>query len=376
MLSALVEDFRDLGEEIVTTLDSRLKHLQNHINAHNIIQISGGEFEENFDKTVADSEAVLLIAPESAEILYKLALRVEKAGKLLLGPSSDAIKVATDKAETHKKALEAHVLVPSAIRVSFAERLDIIDKICRQIGYPVVFKPIDGVGGGGICIVAKPNDIDAGLETVNKETQLETFQVQKLINGLDVSVSALVSLKEIRPISLNAQLVKLSPPGGQSEYQGGYLPISHTLMAETFKNSQKVLQHIEGFRGYVGLDFVFSYAPFLIEINPRITTSYLGLREVISPNPARLILDAVQEKPLKKIKTSGTTVFSKLTFAGEFTTLEIPSQFQNKIKIVTPPFPIRGNTITFVVARAGTIKEAQEILNSFVAHIKKQKFSA
>ena len=373
MLSALVEDFRDLGEEVVTTLDSRLHAMKDHIKAHKIVEIAGGEFEETFEKTLTDADAVLLIAPESEDVLYKLAKSVEKAGKVLLGPSSDAIKITTDKAETHKKALDAHVLVPSAIRVAFKEKIDFIDIICRQIGYPVVFKPIDGVGGGGICVISNLKDIAAGLQTVKTGTTLETFQIQKLISGLDVSVSTLVTEKEVHLLTLNAQLVKLTPPGGQSEYQGGYLPISHNLMNETFENSKKILQHIGGFRGYVGLDYVFSYAPFLIEINPRITTSYLGLREVITPNPARLILDAVQGKSIRQIKTTGAAIYSKISFEGELSTLDIPPTFQNRIKISTPPFPIKGKSITFLVALAETIKLAQETLTSFIQYVKNKE---
>ncbi|NVM53055.1 MAG: ATP-grasp domain-containing protein [Candidatus Helarchaeota archaeon] len=373
MLNAVVEDFRGVGEEIVTTLDARLTPIQNYIRAHKIIEIAGGEFEEKFEANLAESDAVLLIAPEFDNILFELARKVERAGKLLLGPSADAIKITADKAETHKKALEAHVLVPSAIRVAFSEKSELIDKICRQIGYPVVFKPIDGVGGSGICIIASQQDIEAGLQTVRKETRLETFQVQKFINGLDVSISAIVSEKEVRPISLNAQLVRLGPPTGESEYRGGYLPISHALKDEAFENSKKILQHLEGFRGYVGLDFVFSYAPFLIEINPRITTSYLGLREVLSINPAQIILDAVQGKPSKKVSLNGATIFTKETFEGEWNHLEVPTAFQGRIKISTPPFPVQGHTITLLVARAESIKLAQETLTNFINYIKKQK---
>ncbi len=371
MLNAVVTDFKALGEEIVTTLDARLKPVQQYLNADNLIEIQQNSFDDIFETLINDVDAVLLIAPESENTLFNLARQVEKAGKRLIGPSSDAIRIATNKAETHRKALDAHVLVPSAIRVGFSEKQEIIDKICQQIGYPVVFKPIDGVGGSGICIVANQKNIGAGLETVQKETTLDTFQIQKYINGLDVSVSAIVSQREVRPISLNAQLVRLAPPGQQSEYQGGYLPISHTLREEAFQNSQKILEHIEGFQGYVGIDFVFSYAPFLIEINPRITTSYIGLREVLSPNPARLILDALQGEIPSKITLTGAAVFSKLELATEIKSLTIPPEFQMKIKISTPPFPHQGSTTIFLVALGSTVNSAQQTLTSFINYMKK-----
>lgn len=375
MLNAVVEDFREVGQEIVTTLDSSLNIMQDYLKANKIIEISGKEeFEEKFTETIADSDAVLLIAPESDNILYELAKKVEAAGRLLLGPSSDAIKIAGNKIETHKKALEAHVLIPSGIRIAFSEELEKIDKICNQIGYPVVFKPIDGVGGNGICIVANSQDIEAGMQIVQNFTHLDSFQAQKFINGLDVSVSAIVSGQNVYPISLNAQLVKIGPPDGKSEYRGGYLPIGHRLGEEAFENTKKVLKYIGGFQGYVGLDFVFSYAPFLIEINPRITTSYLGLREVLSPNPAQLILDAVQGKPQKELSFEGASIYTKVEFPGEFTALEIPIEFQNRIKISTPPIPKQGQTIAFIVVKAESIKEAQETLTSFINSVNGESF--
>lgn len=365
MLNAVVEDFRDLGEEIITTIDSRLVPIKHHIHAHVIEQITGENFHDTFERIAADSDIILLIAPEFQNILYNLATRVEKAGRLLLGPSAGAIRITTDKAETQKKALEAHVLVPSGIRVSFSEQLPIIDKICSQIGYPVVFKPIDGVGGAGICIVATSQDISAALDTVRHETTLDTFHVQKFISGLDVSVSVIGNSKSITPISLNAQLMRLAPPGSPSQYHGGYLPISHPLKEEAFANCQKVLNYLKGFRGYIGLDFVFSYAPFLIEINPRITTSYLGLREVLSPSPARLILDAAFDKPLKQFTFSGAAIYTKVTLTTELHSIEIPPEFQNKIKISAPPFPMGGQSTIFLVAYANSIKEAQETMDQF-----------
>ncbi len=369
MLNAVIQDFSATTHEIVTTLDSRLKPFQNQLQADKIVELQPTTFIENFNKELDKADAVLLIAPESNNTLYNLTKKVEEAGKELLGSSSEAIKIASDKTLTHKKALDAHVLVPSAIKVGFSEKAEIIDKICIQIGYPVVFKPIDGVGGAGISIVANLKDISEGITTVQKETTLDAFQIQKYINGLDVSISTIASRGKIFPLSLNAQLVRLSSPGDQSEYRGGYLPIEHHLLNEAFENSRKILESIEGLQGYVGLDFVFSYAPFLIEINPRITTSYLGLREVLSQNPAQLILDAHQGKPPRKVKLTGATVFSKIELKSGFQRLDIPQRLQGHIKISSPPFQIHGKTISFIVAIGNSIKDAQQILTDYFTYL-------
>jgi predicted ATP-grasp superfamily ATP-dependent carboligase len=50
---------------------------------------------------------------------------------------------------------------------------------------------------------------------------------------------------------------------------------------------------IPGLRGYVGVDLVLSDTDaVLIEINPRLTTAYVGLRRALEQNVAALIVDA------------------------------------------------------------------------------------
>ena len=52
---------------------------------------------------------------------------------------------------------------------------------------------------------------------------------------------------------------------------------------------------IDGLRGYVGVDMVLGDAgDYAIEINPRLTTSYLGLRQLCQQNLAELILRLAQ----------------------------------------------------------------------------------
>ena len=55
---------------------------------------------------------------------------------------------------------------------------------------------------------------------------------------------------------------------------------------------------IEGLQGYVGVDLVLGAAPdgtrdYAIEINPRLTTSYIGLRQLCRSNLAQAWLDVL-----------------------------------------------------------------------------------
>jgi predicted ATP-grasp superfamily ATP-dependent carboligase len=56
--------------------------------------------------------------------------------------------------------------------------------------------------------------------------------------------------------------------------------------------AKRIAAAIPSLNGYVGVDVIVDNADvYVVEINPRITTSYIGLRESIGLNPAQLILD-------------------------------------------------------------------------------------
>ena len=59
-----------------------------------------------------------------------------------------------------------------------------------------------------------------------------------------------------------------------------------------------------GTTGYVGVDLILGENPdgsqdVVVEINPRLTTSYVGLRQVCRQNLAQAMLDVAQERPVE-----------------------------------------------------------------------------
>jgi len=52
--------------------------------------------------------------------------------------------------------------------------------------------------------------------------------------------------------------------------------------------AQHVVQALPGLRGLVGVDYIQTKdGPVVLEINPRATTSYAGLRAAMAQNPLR-----------------------------------------------------------------------------------------
>ena len=70
---------------------------------------------------------------------------------------------------------------------------------------------------------------------------------------------------------------------------------------------------IPGMKGYVGVDLVLSNdSVWLIEINPRVTTSYIGLRQILSANLAEIIWNACTRETLpESVPMAGWVVIEK-----------------------------------------------------------------
>ena len=114
--------------------------------------------------------------------------------------------------------------------------------------------------------------------------------LQSYQSGIHASLSLIAAGGEIAPLSLNGQLIE---PGLPFTYRGGSVPISLPMEGRAWEVAREALKLVPGLRGYLGMDFVISdQEAWLIEINPRLTTPYIGLRQVLEQNLAVLIWNA------------------------------------------------------------------------------------
>jgi predicted ATP-grasp superfamily ATP-dependent carboligase len=70
-------------------------------------------------------------------------------------------------------------------------------------------------------------------------------------------------------------------------------PLEHPLAERARELAVRACEAIPGLRGYVGVDLMLSRAEaFVIEVNPRLTTAYLGVRSSLDENVAAMALAA------------------------------------------------------------------------------------
>jgi predicted ATP-grasp superfamily ATP-dependent carboligase len=76
-------------------------------------------------------------------------------------------------------------------------------------------------------------------------------------------------------------------------YSGGRTPLDHPLYGQALEAARRTCEALPGLRGYVGVDLVLTGSEaVVIEVNPRVTTSYLGVRAVLDDNVAHMAMAA------------------------------------------------------------------------------------
>lgn len=232
------------------------------------------EERRQFARLSRQSDHVILIAPESDDILPTRCRWVEELGGNLLGSSSSAVQLTGDKLLLGDYLRSRDIVTPPVS--PFAE---------RKATLPVVCKPRHGAGSQHTFLIQEWDQLDHALEIVEAEGGTGEFILQPFIAGTAVSMSFLVGPRQIVPLLSGCQRLSAD---GRFRYEGGTIPLSEDLHARAGTLARRAVDSVEGLRGFVGVDLVLAEdgRDAVIEINPRLTTSYLGLRALAETNLA------------------------------------------------------------------------------------------
>jgi predicted ATP-grasp superfamily ATP-dependent carboligase len=282
MLHAAAADFAALGAgNVITLRDARLDVT---LPATTVHLVQPGLFDDAVDAALRACDAALVIAPETGGVLASLTARVEAAGVLNLGSSSAGVRIAGDKLTTIARLARAGVTVPPTRPVATAAE-------AAAHGFPLVLKPRDGAGAVGLRLVRRPAELDARWGEASAEATGAGLLAQPYVAGEQASVSLLCTGAGAHVLSLNSQEIV---EGERFEYRGGVVPLEHRDQGRALAAATAAAHAIPGLRGYVGVDLVLADEPTVMEVNPRLTTAYTGLRRAVDVNLAALLLDAAR----------------------------------------------------------------------------------
>jgi tyramine---L-glutamate ligase len=286
MLAALVADLSRIGRhQIVTTVDRRFPLVAPP--GVEVVPLLPGNPDALLEELITSVDAVWLVAPETDRCLERLAARTEQKGKVLLGSSSDAIRRASQKGSLPSRLARHSVVHPRTCVLRSG--IDCL-KAADAIGYPVVMKPARGAGCCGVILARNARELGRALDGDRCAGGRRSLLLQEYVPGVAASVSLLCDGRDAIPLAVNGQSIRAS---GAFSYRGGRTPLDHPLGARAVDAALRTCRALPGLRGYVGVDVVLTRSEaVVIEVNPRLTTAYLGVRLALDENVAALALAA------------------------------------------------------------------------------------
>jgi predicted ATP-grasp superfamily ATP-dependent carboligase len=234
-------------------------------------------------RRAGEADGTLVIAPEFGDRLARCSEAVYAAGGDVLGSSVAVVTIAGNKLFVNEWWTRRGVRTPPTVRVAGVERLR---------DPPWVCKPAQGAGSQATFLVRTRDEWPGVLRAASAEWDGRELLVQPFVPGLAASVGFLCGPGVAVPLLPTAQ--RLSDDG-RFRYLGGRLPLRPDLARRATRLATAAVGVFDGLRGYVGVDLVLGPDPdggedYANEINPRQTTSYLGLRQLCADNLAELWL--------------------------------------------------------------------------------------
>ena len=283
MIRALAADFSAIPDSQVTILqDARLTDLP--AASCEVLDIhSSSDLRHEFDRLAAAADWSLVIAPEFDDILRTNVAGVLDAGGRSLNASDHFIATAADKHKTAELLRSAGIAAPPG-RVLAADE----ETLPADFPYPGVLKPVNGAGSQHTLLVASAQDEPPPYPWPRR--------LEKFFPGRAASVGVLCGhgARHALPPCWQHQSTD-----GRFTYRGGSVIRERSLSDRAAQLATRAVAAMPAAAGYVGVDLVLGEAAdgsedVVVEVNPRVTTSYVGVRATVTENLALQMLNAVR----------------------------------------------------------------------------------
>jgi predicted ATP-grasp superfamily ATP-dependent carboligase len=263
--------------------------------------------ESALGRRLGRADAALVIAPEGHGRLARLARAVERSRVTPLGCGPRAARIAGDKLATARLLARAGVATPVTRRVGpGAAGL----RALARVPLPLVLKPRDGCGADGVEVVRRPRELAVALRRARRAAAGGDVIAQPYVAGAPMSVSLLVRRDPRRRAAGSAAVIlgvgRQRIAGRRSlRYLGGDMPVRGAAAATAARLALRAAAALAAaapdLRGPLGVDLVLGDdGAVVIEMNPRLTTSWIGLRRIARASLGRLLLDAANGRRLPR----------------------------------------------------------------------------
>lgn len=276
--------------------------------------------EEAWLRIASQVDTVLVIAPElDDDLLTTTDYLRQKLGATvkLMNADPSFCRVASDKWLTARYLTAANILHPETI---LCRNVLSTSDLPKSSGLRWVLKPRDGAGCESVIRFRSLDELTSIREMFGESAASpDHWIVQPWVEGEHGSLAVLCgdNARLIFPPMTQSILSSKAGIGELVQYQGGKGPWWPVPPEAIDQFAKKVIASIPGKPcGWIGVDFIVSKNQrgdrelIAIEINPRLTTSYLGVRAIVDENIPRIMEMVADGVPATYTLKKSTVQFS------------------------------------------------------------------
>lgn len=327
MLAAVVSDLQSAGNLEVSILLAddvpaprtaapviRVPTADHH-DITNAIRNWCGKFSQELTGVALHPRAILMIAPECDGILDSLLTTAETARDLqpvdrthattlVLNLDAARSRVFADKLATcewlHQRNLPTIPTRPIGRLAAHTLVRSVVDRDQSIPGHiavsKMILKPRYGVGSDDVRLVSIP---ETQLPPECEDDHDSDLILQPYISGTACSVGFIGGGQDRLTTILKPAIQYIVETPGRLAYRGGKIPADEAVSRAIDSVAVRLSTAIGQFSGYLGADLIVNpdaHEPVtIVEINPRLCTSYVGYRVLASENLAVRLLQQQSE---------------------------------------------------------------------------------
>ena len=284
MRDALLSELSMLAYQISTTVDARLE-APNHCDICREVA-AAEDVWQLWEDEISKVDAVWVIAPETDGYLERVTAIALKQNKRVIGCDLKAVRAFSRKFETYQLLERAGIqTIPTYMFRDWQ----------GHAGTAWLAKPNDGAGCEETVCFAQAKDLERWIVKNNKQ---KTHVIQPFLMGDVASASCVMHQGQAYLLSCNEQHVIVK--NNVLHFEGCVVNGLQQYWEAFTKVANGIAQLLPGIAGYVGLDLIVGDSGItVVEVNPRLTTSYVALPEAAGYNIAELIMQLITQQGMQ-----------------------------------------------------------------------------
>ena len=251
---------------------------------YEVVLPGNGDFSAEIERLAQTCDMGLVIAPDKLLSKYTMLLEQHTHN---LGFGFMTVALCANKMKTQKILSQHDIPVPG--EPGAGKR---------------IIKPVSGCGSQGVRLSqGAPGDGEFAERYIEGEPVSVSIIPNRVIGDACLYFTGNPALV----LAVNHQQVKAGSDGSFT-YLGGETPIHPAREEEIIATARKVTQ-VLGCQGYCGIDMVVADKVYVVDVNPRITTSLVGIVACMQEEIANLLIAASKGEGPAAVHLTGQARF-------------------------------------------------------------------